>query len=218
MHSIESSYPMEIIHIDFLVIGSKKDINKEINVLVITDHFTRYVQAFVTTSQTAHTAAITLYEKYFVHYGWPEKLHSDQARNFENNLIAELCKIAQVRKIRTMPYHPEGNAQCERFNQTLLGRIGSLNLNEKCHWEDWVSTLTHAYNCTRCYSTGFSPYYLMFGRVPCLPIDIEYGVRQPELIDKSRQNYAQKLRAHLNWAFKVAKDINLKESETEVIL
>ena len=112
MHSIESSYPMEIVHIDFLVIGSKKDINKEINVLVITDHFTRYAQAFVTTSQTAHTIAVTLYEKYLVHCGWPEKLHSDQAGNFKSNLIAELCKIAQVQKIRTMPYHPEGNAQC----------------------------------------------------------------------------------------------------------
>ena len=100
MHSIRSSYQMEIVHIDFLVIGSKKDINKEINVLVITDHFTRYVQAFVTTSQTVHTVAVTLYEKYLVHYGWPEKLHSDQAGNFESNLIAELCKIAQVQKIR----------------------------------------------------------------------------------------------------------------------
>ena len=68
MHSIESSYPMEIVHIDFLVIGSKKDVNKEINVLVITDHFKRYAQAFVTTSQTAHTVAVTLYEKFLVHY------------------------------------------------------------------------------------------------------------------------------------------------------
>ena len=92
-----------------------------------------------------------------------------------------------------MPYHPEGNAQCERFNQTLLGMIGSFNPSEKRHWQDWVSTLMHAYNCTRCDSTGFSPYYLMFGRVPRLPIDIEYGVTQLELIDKSRQNYACKL-------------------------
>ena len=215
MHSIESSYPMEIVHIDFLVIGSKKSVNKEINVLVVTDHFTRYAQAFVTTSQTAHMVAVTLYEKYLVHYGWPEKLHSDQAGNFESHLIAELCKIAQVQKVRMTPYHPEGNAQCERFNQTLLGMIGSLNPSEKHHWQDWVSTLTHAYYCTRCDSTGFSPYYLMFGHVPHLPIDIEYGVTQPELIDKSRQNYARKLRAHLNWAFKVAKDVNLKESERQ---
>ena len=162
MHSIESSYPMEIVHIDFLVIGSKKDKeNKNINVLVITDHFTRYAQAFVTTSQTAHVVATTLYERYLVHYGWPEKLHSDQAGNFESKLIAELCKIAQVQKIRMTPYHPEGNAQRERFNQTLLNMIGSLKPTEKCHWQDWVSTLTHAYNCTHCDSTGLSPYYLM---------------------------------------------------------
>ena len=55
----------------------------------------------------------------------------------------------------------------------------------------------------------------MFRHVPRLPIDIEYGVTQPELIDKSRQNYAQKLRARLNWAFKVTKDVNLKDSERQ---
>ena len=51
--------------------------------------------------------------------------------------------------------------------------------------------------------------------VTCLPIDIEYGVTQPELIDKSRQTYARKLRAHLNWAFKIAKDVNEKESQCQ---
>ena len=52
----------------------------------------------------------------------------------------------------------------------------------------------------------------MYGRLPQLPIDIEYGVTQLELIDKSRQSYACKLQARLNWAFKIAKDINEKES------
>ena len=48
-----------------------------------------------------------------------------------------------------------------------------------------------------------------------MPIDIEYGVTQPELIDKSRQSYARKLRTRLNWAFKVAKDVNEKESQRQ---
>ena len=102
------------------------------------------MQAFVTMSQIMHTVGVTLYEKYLVHYGWPEKLHSDQAGNFESNLIAELCKIAQAQKIGTTPYHPERSAQCKRFNQTLLGMIGSLNLSEKHRWQDWVSTLTQS--------------------------------------------------------------------------
>ena len=77
MSSFETSYPLEIVHMDFLTIGSKKDLNREINVLVITDHFTHYTQVFVTTSQTAIVVAQTLYKEYFVHYSWLDKLHSD---------------------------------------------------------------------------------------------------------------------------------------------
>ena len=79
--------------------------------------------------------------------------------------------------------------------------LGTLETTDKARWQQWVPTLTHAYNCTRCESTGFSPYYLMFSRMPRLPVDIEYGVTQPELIDRSRQNYARKLRGvrdHMN--------------------
>ena len=111
--------------------------------------------------------------------------------------------------------HLKGNAQCEKFNQTLLGMLGTLETTDKARWQQWVPTLTHAYNCTRCESTGFSPYYLMFGRMPRLPIDIEYGVTQLELIDRSRQNYARKLRARLQWAFQVAKNTNDKESKRQ---
>ena len=110
MSSFKTSYPLKIVHMEFLTIGSKKDPNKEINVLVITDHFTHYAQVFVTTSQTAIVVAQTLYKEYFVHYSWLDKLHSNQAGNFESKVIAELCKIAQVQKIRTSPYNPKGNA------------------------------------------------------------------------------------------------------------
>ena len=101
--------------------------------------------------------------------------------------------LLRSRKIRTTPYNPKGNAQCEKFNRTLLSMLETLEPGDKAKWQQWVPTLTHAYNCTCCESTGFSPYYLMFGRMPHLSVDIEYGVTQPELIDKSRQNYARKL-------------------------
>ena len=73
----------------------------------------------------------------------------------------------------------------EKFNHTLLRMIGTLDQDQKDKWQDWVLTLTHAYNCTHCESMGFSPYYLMFGWVPRLPVDIEYGITQPQLMEKS---------------------------------
>ena len=93
--------------------------------------------------------------------------------------------------------------------------IGTLEVNEKDGWQDWVATLTLAYNCTRCELTGFNPYYLMFGRVPRLPIDIEYEVTQQQLMEKCQQNFARKLRAKLNWAFKVAKETSDREAQRQ---
>ena len=179
METIEMMYPLKFIHVDFLTIGSKQGPYKEINVLVITDRFTCYAQGFVTSSQSAKAVAVTLYKGFLVHCGWPERIHSDQGGCFESLLIKELCNIADVQKSRTTPYHPQGNAQVEKFYHTLICMIGTLDPKQKEKWQDWVATLTHAYNCTQCESMGFSPYYLMFGRAPRLPIDIAYGVTQP---------------------------------------
>ena len=96
----------------------------------------------VTRSQTAPIVTSTLWEKFFIHYGFPEKILSDQGRNFESNLIAELCKLVQIKKLRTTPYRPEGNGSCERFNRTLISMIGTLPEELKVHWPQHVSTLT----------------------------------------------------------------------------
>ena len=186
METIETSYPLELIHMDFLTIGSKRGPSKDINVLVVTDRFTRYAQGFVTSNQTARAVTETFYHGFLVHYGWPQQIHSNKGGCFEGDLIKELCKIAQIQKSHTTPYHPEGNAQVEKFNHTLLRMSGTLDQDQKDKLQDWVSTLTHAYNCTHCELMGFSPYYLMFGWVPRLPVDIEYDITQPQLMEKSR--------------------------------
>ena len=145
---ILATRPLELVHIDFLTIESGKT-DKDINILVVTDHFTRYAQAFVTHSQTASVVANTLWECFFAHYGFPEKILSHQGRHFESKLIAELCQLVQVKKLRTTPYKPKGNGACEWFNCTLISMIGTLPPDLKVDWSQHVSTLTHGYNCTK---------------------------------------------------------------------
>ena len=81
------SYPLELVHLDFLTLEGKADDHKSVNILIVTDHFTKYAQAYVTPKQTAVVVAQTLLENFLVHYGWPKKILTDQGKSFENNLI-----------------------------------------------------------------------------------------------------------------------------------
>ena len=87
MQPILVSYPQELVHLDFLTLRGKMDDSKSINILIVTDHFTKYAQAYVMPKQTAVMVARTLWEHFLVHYGWPEKILTDQGKSFENNLI-----------------------------------------------------------------------------------------------------------------------------------
>ena len=90
-------------------------------------------------------------------------------------MLKTLCEIGHLKKIRTSGYHLQRNGQCDYFDATLINMLGTLPHKPKSTWREQVSTLVHAYNCTRNYATGFSPYYLMFGQKPCLPIDLLFG-------------------------------------------
>ena len=123
--------------------------------------------------------------------------------------------MAQVKKLCTSPYHPETNGQCEHFSATLIGILGTLLTHAKKNWQEWIATLTHAYNCTLSSVTGFSPYFLMFGRTPKIPLDIEMGVTLMDQEPESYQNYAKKLQARLKWAYQKAQENNRRESEQQ---
>ena len=98
---------------DLLTVESGKN-NKDMNILVVTDLFTKYSQAYVTSSQTAQVVAKTLCEKFFMHFGMPEKLLNDQGRNFESQLVFELC-TNQCKEIMHYPISSANEWTMEMF-------------------------------------------------------------------------------------------------------
>ena len=203
LQNIRSTRPLELVCIDFLSLEKSKGGCE--NVLVITDHYTRYAQAYPTKDQKATTVAKVLWQKYIVHYGIPERIHSDQGKCFESAVVKELCQLLGIKKTKTTPYHPQGNGMTERFNRTLLSMMGTLEPYEKNNWAMHAEALTHAYNCTQHESTGYTPYYLMFARNPKLPVDLLLPTQEEpddQVQDQDYPVYVRKLKQHMRHVYR----------------
>ena len=77
--------PVDLMCVDFTKVDPSKD-SKE-NILVLTDAFTKFSQAFVTPNQKAITIAKILVDKWFYVYGIPAHVHNDKGCSFDNEIM-----------------------------------------------------------------------------------------------------------------------------------
>ena len=163
--TLTANQPLDLLCIDFTKADPSKG-GKE-NILFLTDAFSKFSEAFVTSSQKTLIVAKLLVEKWFSVFGIPAWIHSDQGWSFNNEIISHLCKMYVICQSTTTPYNPHGNAICEWFNHTLFGLMRTLTEEQKLNWPTYVPS----YNSTPHASTGFQPYKLMFGCKAPMPCD-----------------------------------------------
>ena len=186
MKPLTCSGPGELLHVDFTSIEETVPLKEEPvtrNVLVLHDHFSKYVVAYVGKDQTARTAAKTLRNGYFRLFGALAYLVSDQGKTFMSHIITHLCDLYGVQKLRTSPYHAQTNGQVECMNQMIICMIGKLEDDKKACWSKHLPELLLAYNATCSTVTRYSPYYLLLGRRSRIPVDYLF----PTLRDSPHQ-------------------------------
>lgn len=211
--NIVTTYPLELICMDYMTLEPSKGGTS--NILVITDHFTKFAMAIPTRNQTAATTANAFYENFILNYGIPTKIHSDQGANFQSELLREVCRLTGIEQSRTSIYHPMGNGQTERFNRTLLAMLGTLEPEQKCDWKKYVTNLVYAYNATPHESTKVAPFELMFGRKPRLPIDSVFQTDVNNDLNQSTVTYIAELRKRMKTTQEIVKRTTDKARETQ---
>ena len=102
LRPLTCSGPGELLHVDFTSIEETIPLCEELvirNVMVMQDHFSKYVVTYVVKDQTARTATETLRNGYFGLFGAPAYLISDQGKAFTGHLISNLCELYGVQKL-----------------------------------------------------------------------------------------------------------------------
>ena len=128
-------------------------------------------------NHTAYTTAQVLYNKFFSVFRFPQRLMSDQGTEFTRDVIAAMCKLLGVEKIRTTLYHPQSNGSAERVHQTLQRMTVKLDLEKHQKWPTHIGSILIAYKAAQSLVTGYSLCFLMFGQRPWLPVDLLFPIR-----------------------------------------
>ena len=176
------------------------------------DHFSKYVVAYVVKDQTARTAAETLRNGYFRLFRAPAYLVSDKGKAFTGHLISNLCELYGVQKLRTSPYHAQTNGQVERMNQTIIRMIGKLEQDKKACWSEHLPEMLAAYNGTRLAVTGYSPYFLLFGRKSRMPVDCLFPTLRDSPHQAKMEVSVAAMQKRLKEAFAVARHLTSQEA------
>ena len=196
--TVTAGYPTQVMAVD-LVGPLPESPNGNSYILVIGDYFTRWMDALPLPNQEASTVAGKLVDELFLCFSIPEQLHSDQGPQFESQLMSEVCKLLNIYKTRTTPYHPQCDGLVERFNRTLLNMLSTCASDHPFDWEQHIHKVCLAYNSSVQASTGYTPFFLMFSRQARLPLDVIYGTSEPAT--QSLSEYAKALHKQMTEAF-----------------
>ena len=93
--------------------------------------------------------------------------------------------------------------------------IGTLPTEAKIRWQEHLPRLVHAYNSSHSNTTGFGPFYLMYGRQPMLPIDVQSGMKKLDIISSTSHSYIQKLQKDYNGHINCLEKLVRKNQNTQ---
>jgi hypothetical protein len=196
--------PLERIGIDILGPLPRSDKGNKY-LLVISDYFTKWAEAFPMKNMEAETVTDKLIQGFITKFGVPRQIHTDQGRQFESLLFQELCRKFNIKKTRTTAYHPQSDGQVERFNRTLTDMLSKFIEENQKDWDGFVPLMTMAYRASPHETTQLTPNKMMFGREIDLPIDIMFGKPcDSRLIEPA--DYVSKITEELEFAYEYVRE------------
>jgi hypothetical protein len=153
---IETREPWDLVCIDLWKAGVKSEGGNKY-ILTVIDGFSKFALAIPIKSKKATVVAKALLERVFSIFGFPLRLHSDQGKEFVNEILEELCKLNGIKKSTTTAYHPQGNAYAERIHQFFRNMLTAYIRIDQRNWDDIIPFMMIQYQtCARVFRRTYS--------------------------------------------------------------
>ncbi len=188
--------PSQIVAMDFLGPLTLSGKHNQY-ILVITDLFSKFVEAFATQVATAQLAAQILADEWICRHGAPKTVLTDRGSTFVADLTQDLLNIHQIKGVTTTAYHQQANGQCERFNKTLCNMLAMYVDEEQKNWDIYLKKVVSAYNLSIHETTKDTPFKLHYGRDPRIPSGLMDHLDDDDPMQDSYQEYNWKMRLAL---------------------
>ena len=131
-------------------------------IVVMSDLFSKYAVTVALQDMTAATVANAILDEWIMKFGAPDVIHTDQASNFNSELLQDICGIFMIEKTRTTPYHLQGNGQVERFNRVIADTLSKYCAEKQQEWDVYLPYITFVYNTTVHRTIGATPLSMIF--------------------------------------------------------
>ena len=162
--------PWERIHLDTLELPLSENGFKYL--LVIIDYFSRFCILQPIQNKRAETIATTLFEKVICPFTTPKTIITDNGPEFNNTILAEICRLFNIKKVNIHAYKPESNGVVERLNRKVITCLRTLINPHSISWDTWIPHVTCALNTQINSATGDTPHYILFGEDKILPYSL----------------------------------------------
>lgn len=168
LQPIEVGLPFERVAIDIL--GPFKRTQSGMTVIAVaTDYATKWVEASALPDSKSETVAEFILSQIITRHGCCKYVHSDRAKNWRSQLVTDLLKLMGIHPSYTTAYHPQCDGLCEKQNRTICNALAIFTDTNQLYWDVALKHVIFSYNTSVQCSTGFSPFFLVYGREAVLP-------------------------------------------------
>ena len=138
-------------------------------IVVVKDALTRYVETMAIKNKTAEEVVAAFIQLMIYRHGCVRQLVSDDGREFDNKLFAQVAQLLRIRHSIICPYNPRANGLAENHMRTMKDALGIYCDESQEDWDEHLRGVTMSYNITVNSQTGYTPYFMMFGREAVMP-------------------------------------------------